>query len=126
MAVLVISDEDKILLVEGFRRGWEFPGGYVDRRESIYIAAKREVKEESGIEIDALKILGVEHYIDRSTTVVILRGKAIGGKLTISNENSNVGYFSFEESRTMMKLKNFKERLVRCFDDAEFPFFIER
>jgi 8-oxo-dGTP diphosphatase len=124
--VLVTSDEGKILLVEGFRRGWEFPGGYVDRGESIHAAAKREVKEESGIDIETIKILGLEHYIGRSTTVVILSGKPIGGKLTISNENSDVGYFTFEESKAMMKLKNFQDRLVRCLHETKIPFFIEQ
>lgn len=97
----------------------------MDRGESIYAAAIREVKEESGIDINALKILGVEHNIARSTTVVILSGKAVGGKLTISNENRDVGYFSLDESRSIMKLKKFKDRLLRCVQEDEFPFFIE-
>ena len=67
--------------------------------------------------------MGLEHYIGRSTTVVILSGKAIGGKLTVSNENNDVGYFTFEESKSMMKLKNFRDRLVRCTHEEQNSIF---
>lgn len=90
---MVINHEKKILLVEGNLRGWEFPGGYVQRGESIQAAAIREVKEESGIDIHITKFLGVEQNIEKSTVVIILKGKLVGGKLTISDENQDVGFF---------------------------------
>lgn len=122
---MVINQEGKILLCEGYFRGWEFPGGFVNRGETIKAAAIREVKEESGIDIQITQFLGVEHHLEKSTIVFVLKGKTVGGELASSNENKAVGYFSFEQALSAFKLKNFKERLIRCSDDEVIPFFIE-
>lgn len=122
---MVISQDNKILLVEGHTRGWEFPGGYVNSKESIKDAAIREVKEESGIDIRLINILGFEHDIKRAKMVVVLKGLEAGGVLKISEESQNIGFFYYDEALRKIKLKNFKDRLVRCFNEKEPPFFIE-
>ena len=45
--------------------GYSFPGGHVDRRESIYECAVREVKEETGLDVFDLKYCGVIHWENR-------------------------------------------------------------
>jgi 8-oxo-dGTP pyrophosphatase MutT (NUDIX family) len=54
VAVLVTDPEDRVLLVQsgkGGDRGWEFPGGNVDPGEDPRDAARREVIEETGLEV---------------------------------------------------------------------------
>jgi 8-oxo-dGTP diphosphatase len=125
VAVYVLDEKNNILLVKGYRRGWEFPGGYVSRGESIRAAAIREVKEESGIDIVLSRTLGVEHDMNRSISVFVFEGKMIGGKLATSNENDDVGFFSYEEAMKKIKLQNFKDRLYKCVHDKESPYIIE-
>lgn len=59
---VLIQSADSILLVKGwFSQGvWALPGGGVKKSESYSRGAKREVKEETGIDIDEteLKFLG--------------------------------------------------------------------
>lgn len=124
VAVFIVNQENKILLVKGFIRGWEFPGGYVNIGESIKIAAIREVKEETGINIEVSTLLGVEQSIATSTCVIILKGNAISGKLTISNESQDVGYFTYDEACRKITNEMFKNRLIRCYENKEIPFFI--
>ncbi len=118
-AVIVMNDEHKILLIKGPKRGWEMPGGQVEEGEALKDAAIREVKEESGIEIEITKFCG------SSICNTLFLGRPIGGKLTTSSESIEVGYYSIEHALDMVTWKNFKERIKLCLDEKSHPFLIE-
>lgn len=126
VAVMVVNHENKILLVNGYERGWEFPGGFVGKDESIKAAARREVKEESGINIGDINLLGIEQTVIKSMIVFLLKANPVSGKLSISNETKDVGYFTFNEAKRMITLEPFKERMIRCLNEKEIPFLTEK
>ena len=47
------------------RETWELPGGRIDMHESLYDALRREVKEETGL--DVTKIIGEDGYFREGT-----------------------------------------------------------
>jgi 8-oxo-dGTP diphosphatase len=73
---------------EPFKDHWAFPGGFVDRDESLEAAAARELQEETGLEnihVDQLGAFGDPGRDPRGHTVSIAfaalleaRGKAVG------------------------------------------------
>lgn len=50
-----------------FKDSWAFPGGFVDNNELVINAGKRELKEETGLDlnIDAFKFLNYYDALDR-------------------------------------------------------------
>jgi 8-oxo-dGTP diphosphatase len=52
VTAMVSDGGDRVLLVEGDRRGWEPPGGQVELGEDLFAALKREVREEAGVEVE--------------------------------------------------------------------------
>lgn len=59
----------KVLLIrranEPFKNCWAFPGGFINIDESAENAAKRELYEETGLEIKELKQIGAYSEPDR-------------------------------------------------------------
>ncbi len=80
----IIAIEDGIVLIE--RRfppyGWALPGGFVEWGETVEAAVRREVREETGLELDQLKLFGVYSDPDRDprrhTISVVFTAVGIG------------------------------------------------
>ena len=60
--MVAVFDQDRVLLVRhtyGDRRRWELPGGWIHASEPAVVAARREVAEELGIDVDLENGAGV-------------------------------------------------------------------
>src|SRR5262249_54288953 len=59
----------RVLLIrrakDPFAGSWAFPGGFMDMDETLETAARRELKEETGLAIGRLEFLGVYDAIGR-------------------------------------------------------------
>lgn len=57
-----------LLMKRSDNEHWGLPGGYVEPGESVVVATQREVREETGYEIEVGRLVGI--YSDPSTQVI--------------------------------------------------------
>ena len=103
----VIEKDGKYLLVQEARncRGkWNLPAGHVDANETIQDAAKREIKEESGANVELTGVCQIgNRKIENDVFVsVIFTAKLVGGEINYDeNEIMDVRWFSYDEILAM-------------------------
>ena len=75
---------------------WVFPGGYVDRGETVASAAVREAKEEVNLEVRLLSLLGVYSYPHSPVIIIVYLAESVGGLLKAADEALDVRLFAPE------------------------------
>ena len=73
---------------------WVFPGGYVDRGESVQDAAVRETKEESQLDVKLGPLLNVYSYPRSPNVIVVYTAEVVGGTLTAADESTEAMAFA--------------------------------
>jgi ADP-ribose pyrophosphatase YjhB (NUDIX family) len=97
-----------ILLIHRIDNGrWAVPGGYMEAGETIKEACEREVIEETGLRVKVKRLISIytnphsllEYPNGNRIQLVVLHFEAeiISGELHISDESSEVKYFSRKE-----------------------------
>jgi len=76
---------------------WVFPGGYVDRGESVRDAAVRETKEESQLEVKLGPLLNVYTYPRSPNVIIVYTAEVIRGELAAADESLEAGIFAPNE-----------------------------
>lgn len=104
-ATAVIFDEvGRILLARRKDNGkWAFPGGWADVGESPSAVAVREAGEETGLQVRAVRLIGVydsrksEAHTPHHIYLIVFQCEVVGGALTVSNETTEFRYFAEDE-----------------------------
>ena len=112
VAALVTDDENRILLVNSPWRGWEYPGGLIEPGESFEAALKREIREESGAEVEITGFVGICKNVERDIVNIDFTARYTGGTLTTSEESTEVGWFTAEEAMEIITFPLTKKRLA--------------
>ena len=85
-AVVLVADEHGRLLYirrnhEPAMYQWSWPSGFVDAGERVEDAAIREVREETGVEVEIGGLLGVWSQTGEPVVVIAYRGRPTRGEL---------------------------------------------
>ncbi|MED4015203.1 NUDIX hydrolase [Sutcliffiella cohnii] len=91
VASISIFSDDKVLIIKENKPTaldkWNFPSGRIEFGEDILYAARREVKEETGLEVKLIGTTGVYNFISNTNDQVILFhfiGEVTGGFLNLA------------------------------------------
>jgi ADP-ribose pyrophosphatase YjhB (NUDIX family) len=131
-AVIFDPTRTQVLLTRRTDNGrWCLPGGRTDSGESVTETCIREVLEETGLHVRIVRLLGiyssphrlVEYADGNRYQIVALNFEAepIGGTLTISDETTAYGYFSWDAIARMDVMETHVERLRDVFSGESPP-----
>jgi ADP-ribose pyrophosphatase YjhB (NUDIX family) len=99
--VVLVSMDEKLVLI---KRGtiphvgeWSFPGGYVDRGEPVEVAARREVREETGLDVDLTGLIGLYSTEGDPVILAVYSGQAVDGTMASGFDTQDVALFDQED-----------------------------
>ena len=118
----VVFKDNKILLVHENNGTWSLPGGWVDVLESVKSNTIKEVKEETGLNVLAKKIIAIQdrnkHNKPRyayGVCKIFVLCDVIGGHFEKNVETTEIKYFSMDNLPILAEEKNNKEQIEMCF-----------
>lgn len=126
----LISEDGKFLLVKRSKPPnagtWAIPGGKVEYGETVQEALKREIMEETGLQVEPEKVVALVQIIKEGFHYVIFdfSCKVIGGKLEASSDAKDSKFFSLEEIRSLETTPSTIEMIERYARKEETPIFI--
>ena len=126
-----IFKDNKILLVHENNDTWALPGGWCDILESIKSNTIKEVYEETGLDVDAIKLIAVQDRNKHNTPIyaygickVFVLCKVVGGSFKKNNETIETNYFSLEDiPKNLANEKTSLEQIKLCFKANNNPNF---
>ncbi|WP_223594684.1 NUDIX hydrolase [Neobacillus bataviensis] len=92
VSVSIFKDEEVLIIKENKPSAlnkWNFPSGRIESGEDVLYTAKREVKEETGLDVELTSSTGIYNFISSAGNQVILfhfTGEVTGGSLTIEED----------------------------------------
>ena len=121
---MVYDDQGNVLVENRSKPEWPgitFPGGHVEHGESFVASVIREVKEETGLDIEHPVLCGIKDWMREDGTrfiVALYRADRFTGELN-SSEEGRVFWIEREEFAKLNTIWGMKDVLRVC-DEAEY------
>ncbi|WP_130858599.1 NUDIX hydrolase [Gracilibacillus phocaeensis] len=128
VSVSLIKDE-KVLMIKENKSNvinkWNFPSGRMEEGEDILLSARREVKEETGFDVELTYTTGIYNFISSTQDQVIMFhfiGKITGGSVYLEEDEiidsvwmelSDLVKFNDDELRNPTVIKQIVNCLVQ-------------
>jgi 8-oxo-dGTP pyrophosphatase MutT (NUDIX family) len=81
VAAAIVDDEGKLLVIQRRdNRRWQPPGGVLEVHETIEDGLRREVREETGLEVKPVALTGTYKNMTRGVIALVFRCYVIGGQ----------------------------------------------
>lgn len=92
---IITDEQEHVLLCHRHDYNiWDLPGGGLENGESPWAGVIREVKEETGLEVEVRRLIWVYSKPHKDEVVFLFACSVIGGKITLTDEAKDIQYFS--------------------------------
>lgn len=117
---IIKDDKDRVLLC--LRNDYNFrnlPGGGLEKWETPWEGVIREVKEETGLNVEVTSLAGVYSKPEKDEIVFSFECKVIGWEITLNDEAKDIQYFAFQEipkntpPKHIERIKDFLENIKK-------------
>ena len=130
MNMCMVCDGDKVVVIDRKKSNWPgvtFPGGHVEKDESLTDSVIREVKEETGLIIDSPILCGITDWCNEEDRDVVLLYKAtsFSGELKSSDEGE-VWWEKYDNLRNLKLTSGFETYLKVYGNDNLSELFYRR
>ncbi len=119
VAAAVVRSDGRVLAIQ--RRDnahWEPPGGVLELDETIEDGLRREVREETGIEVEIERLTGIYKNMERGIVALVFRCRPADGDPAPTHEAVAVGWLDADEIAQRMD----EAYAVRMADAVEHGF----
>lgn len=119
VAGVVIRDDGRVLVIKRDDNGhWEAPGGVLELDESFEAGVRREVLEETGLEVSVERLTGVYKNLTHGIVALVYRCRPARGKPRATEEACEIRWMTKEEAQEAL-VPAFAARVVDAF--GEYP-----
>ena len=122
----LLEDGGRILLQNRVKKDWQgyaLPGGHVEPGESFVDAVVREMKEETGLEILAPKLVGLKQFPIEGGRYVVFLFKAVQWKGELrSSEEGQMEWIPYSQLPGLKTVDDFAD-LLRVMNSPELTEF---
>ena len=120
----VLEKDGKYLLVQGAREKWygkwDLPAGHLGSNETIFEATKREIKEESGLDVKLTGVcqIGNEKRKNEIFISIIFSTKVLSDNIKFNpSEILDVKWFSYEELLSIKEQLRIEKMILGAIDN---------
>ena len=119
-----VFKDNKILLTHENNGTWSLPGGWCDVLESVKSNTIKEVKEETGLDVNTIKVIAIQDRNKHNKPIyaygickVFILCDIVGGEFKENIETTEIKYFSLNElPNNLATEKTNKEQIEMCFE----------
>jgi ADP-ribose pyrophosphatase YjhB (NUDIX family) len=134
VTAFILDEDDQVLMIRRTDSGlYSIPGAGQEVGETIGQTVVREGKEETGVDIEPVRVLGIysdpEHVIGytdgevRQEFSICFTARVVGGELATSDESSEVLWIARDDLDALDIHPSIRLRIKHGYEGREEPYF---
>lgn len=118
VAGIVVRDDGRVLVIRRDDNGhWEAPGGVLELDETFESGVRREVLEETGLEVTVERLTGVYKNLTHGIVALVYRCRPTVGEPHATEEAREIRWMTTEEVQAAM-VPAFGVRVLDAFEES--------